>query len=410
MFYFYFEARDSPETAPVVLWMTGGPGCSSELAVFYEQGPYRINEDLTLEVNEYGWDKKAHMIFVDQPINTGFSFSNDSRDRVYDETVVAADMLDFLQAFFKAHPELAKRDFFVTGESYAGHYVPAVSDHIFRVNKKLAPDSKIPLRGFAVGNGLTDPAIQYNAYGDFALANKLISSSTRSKMASIYPLCRIGVQLCNSINFGFLCELALAVCQNTQFAPVIILNPGINVYDIRKKCEGPLCYDFSRLEQYINQPSVRKELGVGDRLWEACDMQVHAGPSEVVYSPADMMGDWMKRYDLPDIPEMLEGGVRGMVYAGAEDLICNWLGNQRWVDAMPWSGHAEWQTTPAQNWSGGSIKQVGPLSFVKVASAGHMVPMDVPAASLKMIEAFITDSDLADCHPQHTGQAQLSIS
>ena len=77
------------------------------------------------------------------------------------------------------------------------------------------------------------------------------------------------------------------------------------MYDIRKKCEGPLCYDFSRLEQYINQvgraqlgilgrpataqgllcncallplqPSVRKELGVGDRLWEACDMQVHAG-------------------------------------------------------------------------------------------------------------------------------------
>ena len=154
-------------------------------------------------------------------------------------------------------------------------------------------------------------------------------------MARVYPLCRIGVQLCNSISFGFICELALAVCQNTQFAPVIILNPGINVstvgsalsgcegmattdqhlfcgcvqvYDIRKKCEGPLCYDFSRLEQYINQvgrvppgvvggasssspiqgllrtcallclqPSVRKELGVGDRLWEACDMQVHAG-------------------------------------------------------------------------------------------------------------------------------------
>ena len=98
-----------------------------------------------------------------------------------------------------------------------------------------------------------------------------------------------------------------------------------------------------------------------------------------------------------------------------QDLICNWLGNQRWVDAMPWSGHAEWQTTPAQNWSGGSVKQVGPLSFVKVASAGHMVPMDVPAASLKMVEAFITDSDLADDHPQsmpvqHAGQAQFSIS
>ena len=137
----------------------------------------------------------------------------------------------------------------------AGHYVPAVSDHIFRVNKKLAPDSKIPLKGFAVGNGLTDPAIQYNAYGedslpcppidviclltvcfrpagDFALVNKLISPATRSNMARIYPLCRVGVQLCNSINLGFICELALAVCQNTQFAPVIMLNPGINVSNI----------------------------------------------------------------------------------------------------------------------------------------------------------------------------------
>ena len=147
----------------------------------------------------------------------------------------------------------------------AGHYVPAVSDHIFQVNKKLAPDSKIPLKGFAVGNGLTDPAIQYDAYGedspllaplpshyviclltvcfrpsgDFAVANKLISPATRSSMARVYPLCRIGVQLCNSINFGFICELALAVCQNTQFAPVIILNPEINVsHDAAQRCQA----------------------------------------------------------------------------------------------------------------------------------------------------------------------------
>ena len=85
MFFFYFEAREDPENAPVVLWMTGGPGCSSELAVFYENGPWKIRNDLSLEETEYGWDRAAHMIYVDQPINTGFSWSEDDRDRCYDE-------------------------------------------------------------------------------------------------------------------------------------------------------------------------------------------------------------------------------------------------------------------------------------------------------------------------------------
>jgi carboxypeptidase C (cathepsin A) len=62
MFFFYFEAREAPADAPVVLWMTGGPGCSSELAVFYENGPFTINEDMTLEDNPTGWDVAANMI------------------------------------------------------------------------------------------------------------------------------------------------------------------------------------------------------------------------------------------------------------------------------------------------------------------------------------------------------------
>ena len=60
----------------VVLWMTGGPGCSSELAVFYENGPYSINPDLTLSETQYGWDRYHTTVFVDQPINTGFSYSD----------------------------------------------------------------------------------------------------------------------------------------------------------------------------------------------------------------------------------------------------------------------------------------------------------------------------------------------
>ena len=77
-------------------------------------------------------------------------------------------------------------------------------------------------------------------------------------------------------------------------------------------------------------------------------------------------------------PEMLEDGVRVMIYAGDQDLICNWLGNRRWVDALPWGGAAEWAAAEDCDWHvggepAGSVRQSGPLSFVKVYDAGHMV-------------------------------------
>lgn len=85
----------------------------------------------------------------------------------------------------------------------------------------------------------------------------------------------------------------------------------------------------------------------------------------------------MKNFD-PPIPAMLQAGVRVMIYAGAEDFICNWVGNQRWVDSLPWYGKGQWAATTEQDWmvdgeSAGTAKAVGPLSFVKVDAAGHMV-------------------------------------
>ena len=57
----------------MTVWLTGGPGCASELAIFYENGPFTINEDLTLKKNEYSWNKNSNMLFVDQPVGTGYS-------------------------------------------------------------------------------------------------------------------------------------------------------------------------------------------------------------------------------------------------------------------------------------------------------------------------------------------------
>lgn len=382
MFYFFFESRTQSSTDPVVLWMTGGPGCSSELAVFFENGPFAINKDLSLNETKNGWDTNTNMIFVDQPINSGFSFSDDERDRVHDEVGVADDMLDFLQAFFAKHPEFADRDFYVTGESYAGHYVPSVSHRVW-LAKKNGEGKPINIKGLAIGNGLTDPAIQYGAYADYALQNKLISQGLHDRIQFLYPVCRVGAQICAGHDWKVECLLALQFCQVAIFESIMMAAGNINVYDIRKECKGALCYEeFQILDKFLNQKSIRDALGVGDRRWEACSPSVYQ----------DMMGDWMKQYDNL-LPEMLADGVRVMIYAGDQDFICNWLGNRRWVDALEWHGADDWAAEEDFEWSvhgkpAGMVRESGGLTFVQVYQAGHMVPMDQPENGLDMITRF----------------------
>ncbi|OAO90238.1 hypothetical protein AXX17_AT5G22470 [Arabidopsis thaliana] len=96
LFHFFFQSRNN-SSDPVVIWLSGGPGCSSSIALFYENGPFTISEDLSLSWNSYGWDKISNLIYVDQPIRTGFSYANDSTDLRHDEDSVSNDLYDFLQ-------------------------------------------------------------------------------------------------------------------------------------------------------------------------------------------------------------------------------------------------------------------------------------------------------------------------
>ncbi len=117
--YWFFESRNSPSTDPVTLWMTGGPGCSSEVALFGENGPCSVNAGGNATIhNPFSWNAKSNLLYIDQPTGTGFSYG---LGLDHDEEQVGNDMYDFLQQFFKAHPEYQKNDFYTFGESYAGH-------------------------------------------------------------------------------------------------------------------------------------------------------------------------------------------------------------------------------------------------------------------------------------------------
>ncbi|KAL0436932.1 UNVERIFIED_CONTAM: Serine carboxypeptidase-like 47 [Sesamum radiatum] len=294
------SARNNRSTDPVVVWLTGGPGCSGSVASFYENGPFHLADNLSLIWNDFGWDKVSNLIYVDQPIGTGFSYTSYRGDIRKSTEAASVDFYDFLQAFFRRHPRYAKNDFYIAGESYAGHYIPAFSVRIHKANR-----------------------------------NK----------KSIY------------IN--------------------------IKYYDIRKRCEGPLCYNFSNVERYLNQEHVRTALGVRDIQFLPCNSLVYTA----------MIRDFMKNF-AGGIPALLQDGVKLLVYAGEYDLICNWLGNLRWVAAMKWYGQKDFQKAPSTSFvvdgvKAGWKKSHGPLTFLKVYNAGHMVPMDQPKASLEMLTRWM---------------------
>ncbi|POM61515.1 Serine protease family S10, partial [Phytophthora palmivora] len=133
-FYWFFESRKAPATDPLVLWLSGGPGASSLLTLLSENGPCFVNEDLSTETNPNSWNAEANVIWLDQPTNVGYSIGS-AEDVDHDEKDVQENIFWFLQGFMDKHPEFENRPLFLTGESYAGHYIPAVAHKIYRENK-----------------------------------------------------------------------------------------------------------------------------------------------------------------------------------------------------------------------------------------------------------------------------------
>eukprot|EP00475_Leptophrys_vorax_P039790 TRINITY_DN724_c0_g1_i1.p1 TRINITY_DN724_c0_g1~~TRINITY_DN724_c0_g1_i1.p1 ORF type:complete len:440 (+),score=121.76 TRINITY_DN724_c0_g1_i1:226-1545(+) len=388
IFYWMFESRNDPANDPVVLWMTGGPGCSSEIAIFIEQGPYRIDETTgAVSSNAYPWNAIANVIYVDQPVGSGFSYADYSDDYVNSETQVAEDMYQFLQGFFAKHPQYKGHDFFVTGESYAGHYVPAVSNRIFNANKKNEGPYIIPLKGFAIGNGLVNPAVQYKAYGKFSLDNGLISKTDYDYIQNtLVPACESSLSS-GSTNTESTCNEILSYIMGQA--------GNFNVYDVRKTCDGPLCYPLGKIDTLMAEPSVQRSLGVNTSAasWTECNDLVHSKLENK---------DWFLNC-AEYIPDMLEAGIRGLVYSGKEDWICNWYGGKEWVSVLPWSG----QSSIASQISGtmspwvlsgktvGEFASSGPLTFLAIEAAGHMVPMDQPKVALEMLRIFLAEQVFA---------------
>lgn len=120
------SASETPTTDPLLMWFNGGPGCSSMLGLWQENGPWVIDDDTsTMYVNPYSWNNQSNVLYIESPSGVGYSImSENEEDVAHSDMTVSQDAFNALKVFYEKFPEYVENDLFISGESYAGLYVP----------------------------------------------------------------------------------------------------------------------------------------------------------------------------------------------------------------------------------------------------------------------------------------------
>jgi len=123
--YVFAESENDPATDPVVIWFNGGPGCSSMLAFMQENGPIAIDDgEDYIKTNPYPWHARANMLWLESPAGVGWSVGKTDEDLSHNDMTQSEDALAALKSWYAKFPEFLPNKLFVSGESYAGIYVP----------------------------------------------------------------------------------------------------------------------------------------------------------------------------------------------------------------------------------------------------------------------------------------------
>ncbi|GAB2209998.1 hypothetical protein Drorol1_Dr00015248 [Drosera rotundifolia] len=180
LFYYFIESQGNPRQDPLFLWLTGGPGCSSITGLLYEVGPLEFDIDSyegglpRLKYYKYGWTKTASMLFLDQPVGTGFSYSVTPSGWSSSDTKATRQAYEFLLKWLVENPQYLALETFISGDSYGGLFTPLISKLIVEGNE-AGVTPYVNLKGYLIGSPMTDEFMTTNAKVTFAHKMALVS-------------------------------------------------------------------------------------------------------------------------------------------------------------------------------------------------------------------------------------------
>ncbi|KAJ0935738.1 putative carboxypeptidase D [Helianthus annuus] len=354
LFYYFAESPVNSSTNPLVLWLNGGPGCSSfGSGAMMELGPFRVNADnTTLSWNKYAWNNVANVLFLESPAGVGYSYSNTSSDYITDDVQTAKD---------------SYTDFYITGESYAGHYIPQLAQLILQ-NNKITNQTVINLKGIALGNAYVDDETENAGMYDYFWTHAIISDEIHEGIISN----------CN-FSEGATITDACNDYENQAFAA----KSNVYFYDIY----APLCSPFSNstpsisgfdpctenyIYEYLNTPVVQQSLHAKPVQWESCNGDTD-GRVPVTTT----------RYDINKLQTPVKTPWYPWTYQGEVETLLFFVPNVKYYLTTQYT---KTYLCCLGWWICCGTRK---LTFVTIRGAGHFVPSYQPGRALAFFTSFL---------------------
>ncbi|KAF4563804.1 hypothetical protein EYR36_003046 [Pleurotus pulmonarius] len=398
LFFYFFESRSEPDKDDVLLWTNGGPGGSSSVGLLMELGPCRVLDAEGPKFHPESWNTKANIFFIDQPVGAGFSYAEFGETAETTE-VAAKDIAAFMVIFFEHFTKFKGRAFHLTGESYAGRYLPVYASEIYDQNARLVEQGLTPinLTSIMIGNGWTNMYSVLLSWPDFEcskIGRPVLDISTCVAAKKMVPRCKKWIQASCIDHFdGIDCNSAVNTCMSGLGEAYVL--DGWNPYDITQKCEDreSLCYPFTRhIREFLNASDTRELIGADPAVanFELINTKLH----DAFFNNLDHM-----HTSVEHVAALLERDIRVLIYVGSYDWIAHWVGNERWTLDMEWSGQEEFNKQPLRDWVvdgkfAGRTRSAKGLTFATVEAAGHMVPYNKPKESLEMLLRWLAEEEL----------------
>ncbi|KAL5847206.1 hypothetical protein ACOSQ3_010730 [Xanthoceras sorbifolium] len=377
LFYYFVKSERNPEEDPLMLWLTGGPGCSAFSGLVYEIGPINFNiveyngSLPTLVLNPNSWTKEASILFVDSPVGTGFSYARTPLASQSGDFTQIQQATQFFRKWLMDHPEFLSNPVYIGGDSYAGLIVPGVVQQISNGNEEnIKP--LINLQGYILGNPLTDSNVDWNSVIPFAHGMGLISDELYE---SLKRTCRGQYQIIDPSNEDCLNDIqAYKKClSGVEYAHVLI--PKCPFASLKPQDT----YRYLLSHYWVNDKSVRKALNIRER----------------------SIGEWIRcNYGINYMQEISSSiqfhvslstkGYRSLIYSGDHDMNIPFLGTQAWIRSLNYSIVDDWRPWILRGQVAGFTRTYSNrMTFATVKGGGHTAPEYRPVECYAMFSRWI---------------------
>lgn len=383
LFFWFFPQEHNWLKAPLVLWLQGGPGSSSLYALFLENGPYIFKKN-KLHKRKYSWTKYFNVLYIDNPVGVGFSFTDSPSGYSTNQNMVGEGMFEALRQFLLLFPQLQRNKLILSGESYAGKYVPSLA---YTILIKNSTKPKINVYGLFIGNPLINPEDMLTYYSSYLETHGLLDQHGRETLLEREKLILKHI-------YAHRWEEAGELFQNTFFEGV-----AKNTTLFEELVRIPNHYHMLQDEltaknyaEFLNKNSTKAALHVRGDKFGTNDITVYQ----------KLKPDIMKSMK-PEIGIVLDN-FRTLIHFGQFDIICPYYLHLRVISNLDWSGNWDYSQSHRQllRWKQslcGYYKTAKQYTEVLIRNAGHFTPTNQPKWVLGLLRKFANGDFDQSSHP-----------